>query len=583
MADNVALTPVDGNPFVSLTSVDGDPFQQNMALQDYARTLPNVAQPPIGQAGGAPLNDFAPAPVSPTAPQPAIPGLAGVAGDPSRSMAVRLPAAIGSSLADQGMGLAQSMWGAATLPGDVAKGLVDPSSPDAIRRSTDLAGLLTLPSVGAEANPDVLGAMSGARGYHATWDDFGNPDFSKLGEATLPNVEGSSIEPWAMNLAKSGFWSSATPEVAAKMGAPLTLPFDLSGEMKSYGSLDELETAISNAGGPEQFRRDMIDAGFSHAKVNDEEFGGTSYVTFDPNALRRTDLPPAPTPPSITAYHGSPHSFDQFDLSKIGTGEGAQAYGHGLYFAGNEDVAKGYRDTLSNRADNSDPNSIAFRYLNNAYDDRNIAIQDLRNDSGMRRRMGNADLADAIDSAADLLEAGHEPKPPGSMYQVAINADPDHFLDWDKPLSEQHPVVQDAIKQIAAAQPPDAPGPRRAGQHVLQSMVNSDATGGDIYGRLAYKQGAFPEIGVQDHQVATQKLIDAGVPGIKYLDAGSRNAGSGSRNYVSFSDKNIAILKKYGLAGLGIGAGGAALMGQNQPAQALGFSLTPVQGDPFAQ
>jgi hypothetical protein len=34
----------------------------------------------------------------------------------------------------------------------------------------------------------------------------------------------------------------------------------------------------------------------------------------------------------IKAYHGSPHDFDQFSMSKIGTGEGAQAYGHGLYF-----------------------------------------------------------------------------------------------------------------------------------------------------------------------------------------------------------------------------------------------------------
>ena len=49
----------------------------------------------------------------------------------------------------------------------------------------------------------------------------------------------------------------------------------------------------------------------------------------------------------ITAYHGSPHDFDQFDSSKIGTGEGAQAYGHGLYFAESEPVAKGYRDKLS--------------------------------------------------------------------------------------------------------------------------------------------------------------------------------------------------------------------------------------------
>ena len=51
--------------------------------------------------------------------------------------------------------------------------------------------------------------------------------------------------------------------------------------------------------------------------------------------------------PGIRAFHGSPHSFDQFQSSAIGTGEGAAAYGHGLYFAGDENVAKSYRDTLA--------------------------------------------------------------------------------------------------------------------------------------------------------------------------------------------------------------------------------------------
>src|SRR5712691_10851818 len=46
-------------------------------------------------------------------------------------------------------------------------------------------------------------------------------------------------------------------------------------------------------------------------------------------------------------YHGSPHVFDSFDMSKIGTGEGAQAYGHGLYFAESPGVAKQYATTLA--------------------------------------------------------------------------------------------------------------------------------------------------------------------------------------------------------------------------------------------
>src|SRR6185437_7065525 len=46
----------------------------------------------------------------------------------------------------------------------------------------------------------------------------------------------------------------------------------------------------------------------------------------------------------IKAYHGSPHDFDAFDLSKIVTGEGAQAYGHGLYFAENPEVSEAYKN-----------------------------------------------------------------------------------------------------------------------------------------------------------------------------------------------------------------------------------------------
>src|SRR5271166_5742293 len=48
----------------------------------------------------------------------------------------------------------------------------------------------------------------------------------------------------------------------------------------------------------------------------------------------------------IRAFHGSPYDFERFDLSKIGTGEGAQAYGHGLYFAENPRVAAEYRTNL---------------------------------------------------------------------------------------------------------------------------------------------------------------------------------------------------------------------------------------------
>ena len=49
-----------------------------------------------------------------------------------------------------------------------------------------------------------------------------------------------------------------------------------------------------------------------------------------------------------TAWHGSPHDFDEFDLGAIGGGEGAQFYGWGLYFAKNKEMAKNYKEVLSN-------------------------------------------------------------------------------------------------------------------------------------------------------------------------------------------------------------------------------------------
>mgnify|MGYP000081260380 CR=1 FL=1 len=58
----------------------------------------------------------------------------------------------------------------------------------------------------------------------------------------------------------------------------------------------------------------------------------------------------------IRAYHGSPHDFDRFLMDKIGTGEGAQAYGHGLYLADHPEVAKGYSAI-------ADQNPTAQQYL----------------------------------------------------------------------------------------------------------------------------------------------------------------------------------------------------------------------------
>jgi hypothetical protein len=121
------------------------------------------------------------------------------------------------------------------------------------------------------------------------------------------------------------------------------------------------------------------------------------------------------------------------------------------------------------------------------------------------------------------------------MYEVNINADPARMLDWDKPLGAQPQPVLDAL-------------PRLPGYSVADSPT---ATGELLYRSLG---------GLDAKEMASASLRDAGIPGIKYLDGGSRGAGAGSHNYVVFDDKLIDILRRYGLAGLvGGGAVGAGL------------------------
>lgn len=66
--------------------------------------------------------------------------------------------------------------------------------------------------------------------------------------------------------------------------------------------------------------------------------GDTNYVIFKPEDMQITEH----TKFSIKTYHGSQASFDNFDHSFMGSGEGAQAYGWGTYVSEVEGIAKAY-------------------------------------------------------------------------------------------------------------------------------------------------------------------------------------------------------------------------------------------------
>ena len=289
---------------------------------------------------------------------------------------------------------------------------------------------------------------------------------------------------------------------------------------------------------------------------------------------------------ALRLYHGSPHDFDRFSMSKIGTGEGAQAYGPGLYFAEAEDVAKAYRDNigtgvsykgqpiLANLQDGTMVNPIAAR-MSQTGEDAEAAIRSLaqkyRSDAQTVLRRGQTPYpgGDPVKFAAQYNEMADEVLAmnpadfgrSGRMYEVEVNANPEDFLDWDRPLSEQPQVVRDFAN---------------ARWQQIYGRAPDPAIEGEYIAKMASPQGGIDSPdwllrgGPGDAQ--RERLREAGIPGIRYLDAGSRGAGDGSRNYVVFDENLINIVRKYGIAGaaamLGVSAFDveqAMAQGQQQP------------------
>jgi hypothetical protein len=349
--------------------------------------------------------------------------------------------------------------------------------------------------------------------------------------------------------------------------------------------------------------------------------GGARTVSL--GARRPLANPPpsrAPEPvveqPNFTIYHGSPHLFPpternplgEFDPTKIGTGEGAQAYGVGAgYGAENEGVARGYRDKLAgfNLAFPTKAAQDAFSALPQPHQD--IVQRMLQNGAkpaqvratlesladGARRQAEDIaaggrpsvnygpDPAATSDAASRLAAMKSLPKnvSSGHMYEVSVNADPERFLHWDKPLSEQSQFVRDALNNLpanvrdnlvgvlrGALDNPGGPASKRfaTGEQIYKDLSDAHSR---MSGDPTLYETPQGKIVAASARGAADALHQAGIPGIRYLDQGSRGAGEGSHNYVVFDANTMNIIRRYGLAGLMAGGGAAALGGTQQESQ----------------
>jgi hypothetical protein len=274
-----------------------------------------------------------------------------------------------------------------------------------------------------------------------------------------------------------------------------------------------------------------------------------NYPTDSPEAINRTVLRMAQNiGPLATVFHGSPHLFDKFDMSKIGTGEGAQAYGHGLYFAENPGVAQQYSKELTQMRVNA-----AKRTLADAGGDIDAAMAGLRSEIGRLRSLPNSggdpvrlarQVAIKEEKLAELamLKSGGEMSK-GALYKVDL---PDEaigkMLDWDKPLSQQPQALQDLVAKVQSER---VAKDSAKGYRPLQVQdIRRDQQGQplkEMSGGAVYEFLASPRYGGTPEQTADM-LRKIGVPGIKYLDQGSRAGGKGTSNYVVFDDQIPKII-----------------------------------------
>lgn len=218
-------------------------------------------------------------------------------------------------------------------------------------------------------------------------------------------------------------------------------------------------------------------------------------------------------------WHGSPHKFDRFDASKIGTGEGNQAYGHGLYLAEIPDVAGSYIQAGRNVGFTNfdDPIRLANKAFGNAQGNTQAALK-LLDDAISSAKPGSRQ--NNLIFAKRVIERGDQT---ASLYKVDLPAPLiARMVDWDKPLSQQAPEVQAALNKL----------PADVKAHIGIGKYDDLKGGIDIVKPLGGLVGDAKVPGM---------LRQAGIPGIRYLDGGSRGAGQGTSNFVVFPGEEAAL------------------------------------------
>jgi len=350
----------------------------------------------------------------------------------------------------------------------------------------------------------------------------------------------------------------------------------------------------SNLGNVDALRRE----------ANIQRFGN------DPNDPVAKVEAPTENKPGIIAFHGSGADFNEFKLEKIGTGEGNQAFGYGLYFSDVEDIAEYYRALLDF---NNNMKGKRIKYKGEIFEDlgdtpaaeaappsymaiTNIAeemnkylpanpklatataakerllkridaeIEKNKNLNAVNNKRERTELRDGqtleellIKEAEIRKQALIDINPDdiaierGKVFKVKLDVTPDKLLDYDKPLGEQNDFIKERLQKLVEAElnEDDAANLGFEGLEINKAkanMLNENRSVVSFLNDWAVFRG---------YDSAAEELLDKyGIKGIKYLENSSRNTSGGNLIDVSKTDDGfrakVAVENRQG----GVGGSG---------------------------
>jgi len=322
-----------------------------------------------------------------------------------------------------------------------------------------------------------------------------------------------------------------------------------------------------------------VDANSNNGKPN------TQYVAFNPNQIKSTSNRGTYSESENiyyqSAFAGSRVDYDRPSLEAIGSGEGAQVHGWGLYYALNRDVAEDYResfvsdrwkinwdikgkplsaflgelyndriDTITKKVHSPNKKALKENLISVLEDEAKQYREDYKKghkslfdeDAKPYHNPKDLELAELAEKKIDELKklsTKDIAEQKGQVHEVDIPENP-YLLDEQKPFSEQSDIVKkgiiDTLNSMNLTE--------KQKEKFRNNIENRRDTGKEIYEELVVAMGTSRGDGLissskENMPLVSKALSENGVKGITYF---GRQDG---RCFVIFNPEDVKVIQKF--------------------------------------